>query len=416
MLSALAAVALFYVLNWTIDKGFKNYADLPGFIDREYDKAADSLQSYVSENGIAMSDALALGDWAKGEKAVQLHVFHNKRHIYSSGGESFATEDEEKKANGEIGRFYTIRFSDGQASVFLYGSFEYKFFIYIELVVFGVSIIVFFILLLFGIRDRIRYIRMLENDIGAMEGGDLEHPVTVRGDDELGSLAKRLEFMRLSLIRQGETERAAMQANRSLVTEMSHDLRTPLTSMLLYTQILQNGKYKNEDEMREYLSKIYSRAMQIKSQSDSLFYHFLVDGSASAAATCEEDLKAIFPDVLSDFVCTLEAKGFKVETTGDWPEAKSKVNIEYLTRIMDNLLSNILKYADKDVPVRLLFFYKDEQFSVELYNKIVKHRRTSESSHIGVSNVSQMMERMGGSYAYAEADGIFCSKLLFPCS
>lgn len=416
MLSALAAVALFYALNWAIDKGFENYADLPGFIDREYDKAADSLQSYVSENGIAMSDAPALGDWVKDEKAVQLHVFHNKRHVYSSGGESFATEEEEKEANSGIGRFYTIRFSDGQASVFLYGSFEYKFYIYIELAVFGVSIIVFFILLLFGIRNRIHYIRVLENDIGAMEGGDLEHPVTVRGDDELGSLAKRLEFMRLSLIMQGETERAAMQANRNLVTEMSHDLRTPLTSMLLYTQILQNGKYKNEEEMRTYLSKIYSRAMQIKSQSDSLFYHFLVDGSANAVASCEEDLKAVFPDVLSDFVCSLEAKGFKVETTGDWPEAKSKVNIEYLTRIMDNLLSNILKYADKGVPVRLLFFYKDEQFSVELYNKIVKHRRASESSHIGVSNVSQMMERMGGSYAYAEADGVFCSKLLFPCS
>ena len=129
----------------------------------------------------------------------------------------------------------------------------------------------------------------------------------------------------------------------------------------------------------------------------------------------DEDLKAVFPDVLSDFVCTLEAKGFKVETTGEWPDAKSRVNIEYLTRIMDNLLSNILKYADSGVPVRLLFFCRDRQFSVELYNRIVKRHRTGDSSHIGMENVRSLMERMGGSYEHEEADGIFCSRLLFPC-
>lgn len=415
LLSAAAAVALFFALNWIVDKEFDSYAALPAFIDREYDRAADSLQRYVSENGITLSGTRALGDWVKEEKTVQVNVFHDKQLIYSSDGEAFATEEDEQEANSGIGRYYSISFADGQASVYFYGSFEYKFFIYIELVLLGISILAFFILLLFGIRDRIRYIRILENDIEMMEGGELDRPVTVRGDDELGSLAKKLEFMRLSLVRQGETERKAMQANRSLVTEMSHDLRTPLTSMLLYTQILQNSKYKSEEEMREYLSKIYSRTMQIKSLSDSLFYHFLVDGGTEPGTPCEEDLKAVFPDVLSDFVCTLEAKGFTVETTGDWPEAKSKVNIEYLTRIMDNLLSNILKYADSSVPVRLLFFYKDEQFSVELYNKIVKRRRYSESSHIGIANVTSMMERMGGSYTYAEADGVFCSKLQFPC-
>ena len=222
-----------------------------------------------------------------------------------------------------------------------------------------------------------------------MEGGELQKPVTVQGDDELGTLAEKLEAMRLSLLHQGEAERRATEANRSLVTEMSHDLRTPLTSLLLYTQIVQNGKYKSEAEMQSYLEKIYGRAMQIKSQSDALFYHFLVDKDAAPAPLCDEDLKAVFPDVLSDFVCTLEAKGFKVETTGEWPDAKSRVNIEYLTRIMDNLLSNILKYADSGVPVRLLFFCRDRQFSVELYNRIVKRHRTGDSSHIGMTGPSK---------------------------
>lgn len=413
LLSAAAATGLFFFLDWAADRAFDGYAGLPAYIDREYDRAAQNLQDYVTEYGVSTTDSDALGDWVKEEKTTQLHIYRNERQVYAS--DSADDGYEEREQSDELGRNYTIRFSDGEADAYLYGSFEYKFFILVELALLGVSIFAFFVLLLLGIRDRIRYIRVLEKDIEVMEGGELQRPVTVRGDDELGSLAVKLEAMRLSLLQQGEAERRATQANRSLVTEMSHDLRTPLTSMLLYAQILQSGRYKNEAEMQAYLSKIYGRAMQIKSLSDSLFYHFLVDKDTVPAPACEEDLKAVFPDVLSDFVCTLEAKGFTVETTGEWPEARSRVNIEYLTRIMDNLLSNILKYADGGVPVRLLFFCRENKFSVELYNKIVKRRKNSDSSHIGIENVRTLMERMGGSYTYAEADGIFCSKLIFPC-
>ena len=249
----------------------------------------------------------------KGEKSVQIHVFYGEEQLYTSNGVYYETEAGEAKSNEGTGRYYDLPFADGTAKVYIYGAFEYKFYVAVELVLFGLSILLFFILLLLGIRDRIHYIRVLEGDIGVMEGGELQKPVTVQGDDELGTLAEKLEAMRLSLLHQGEAERRATEANRSLVTEMSHDLRTPLTSLLLYTQIVQNGKYKSEAEMQSYLEKIYGRAMQIKSQSDALFYHFLVDKDAAPAPLCDEDLKAVFPDVLSDFVCTLEKPATKEE-------------------------------------------------------------------------------------------------------
>lgn len=415
LIAAVASIGLFYLLDWAVNEGFKECTGLPAYIDREYDQAEQDFQDYVTQNAVKMKDTKTIAAWTKDNKSVQVHVFANGWNDITGGGTRKSGEGEEQRMNDGYGRICSIDFADGTAGVYLYAPFEFRYYVIQELVILGLCILFFFVLLLLGIRNRIHYVRVLENDIEVMEGGELERPVTVRGDDELGTLAEKLEAMRLSLLHQGEAERRATEANRSLVTEMSHDLRTPLTSMLLYTQILQSGRYKNEDEMQEYLAKIYSRAMQIKSQSDSLFYHFLVDKDSAPAPVCEEDLKAVFPDVLSDFVCTLEAKGFTVETTGEWPDAKSRVNIEYLTRIMDNLLSNIIKYADKSVPVRLLFFCKDGNFSVELYNKIVKHRKTGDSSHIGIENVNSLMERMGGSYEHCEADGIFCSKILFPC-
>mgnify|MGYP002226093174 FL=1 len=89
-----------------------------------------------------------------------------------------------------------------------------------------------------------KYIVQLSEEIQAMEGGDLDHPITVQGSDELTTLASSLDSMRLTLRQQHEDEAAAAAKVKNLITEMSHDLRTPLTTLLLYTEILRHRKYE----------------------------------------------------------------------------------------------------------------------------------------------------------------------------
>lgn len=93
-----------------------------------------------------------------------------------------------------------------------------------------------------------------------MEGGDLEHPITVRGHDELTTLASCLDSMRLTLRQQQEEEAQASAKVKSLITEMSHDLRTPLTTLLLYTEILRGHKYDTPEQEADYLNKIDAKA------------------------------------------------------------------------------------------------------------------------------------------------------------
>ena len=92
-----------------------------------------------------------------------------------------------------------------------------------------------------------------------MEGGDLDHPITIRGSDEITTLASCLDSMRVTLRQQQEEEAQAAAKVKNLITEMSHDLRTPLTTLLLYTEILQYHKYETPEQADSYLNKIDAR-------------------------------------------------------------------------------------------------------------------------------------------------------------
>lgn len=82
--------------------------------------------------------------------------------------------------------------------------------------------------------------------------------------------------MRVTLRQQQEEEAQASAKVKNLITEMSHDLRTPLTTLLLYTEILRCRKYETSEQADNYLNKIDAKARQIKQLSDNLFEYALV--------------------------------------------------------------------------------------------------------------------------------------------
>lgn len=171
-----------------------------------------------------------------------------------------------------------MTFSDGNADVLLYGFYDYQFYTYTFVGELFLSFLLLLSITMLGIRKIIRYILRLSREIRILEGGDLSYPITVSGHDELSRLAESLDSMRQSLREQTEQEKQLTQANQRMVTEMSHDLRTPLTSIMLYTEILLKGRYKDQEQLLEYVKKIDQKARRLKQLSDHLFEYSLVAG------------------------------------------------------------------------------------------------------------------------------------------
>lgn len=238
-------------------------------------KQVQELQSYVTEHHLASTDVKELTDWSHKRRYTLLELYRGQTMIYSSfapkdGMISFlpqnGTSDQNPGVLVDKTDFYdwlpcyTLTFADGEVSAMLYyNGFNTYYGTGCEILLSLCILWWFPSLFLLHCRRIVRYVVQLSEEIQAMEGGDLDHPITIRGSDEITTLASCLDSMRVTLRQQQEEEAQASAKVKNLITEMSHDLRTPLTTLLLYTEILRCRKYETPEQADNYLNKMTRR-------------------------------------------------------------------------------------------------------------------------------------------------------------
>ena len=263
-------------------------------------------------------------------------------------------------------------------------------------------------------RKIIRYILLLSGEIQAMEGGDLDHPITVQGSDELTTLASSLDSMRLTLRQQHEDEAAAAAKVKSLITEMSHDLRTPLTTLLLYTEILRHHRYETSAQAEDYLAKIDAKARQLKQLSDNLFEYALVTRDTVAVLDPPARFSQIFEEPLTEMVGELQERGFACALELGEEDDTLTVKEQYVRRILDNITSNLLKYADPAQDISVRFVKENGKAGLAFENAVLPGQHRTDSTKVGLTSIETMMEKMHAACRIEQSGERFCITLLFP--
>ena len=383
-------------------------------------RQVNALQDYITENGLSTRDAKELTDWSRSKHYILLELYRGRVMIYSSFAPLSGVREEIENDPGDRVEFYdwspsyTLTFADGEAEALLYynGLNDY----YST----GCDILNMLCLLwwfpgffLINSRKIIRYILQLSEEIQAMEGGDLEHPITVRGHDEITTLASCLDSMRITLRQQQEEEAQASAKVKSLITEMSHDLRTPLTTLLLYTEILRGHKYDTPEQEADYLNKIDAKARQIKQLSDNLFEYALVTRDTVAVLDPPAHFSEIFEGPLAELVETLQQRGFACALELGEEDVLLSVNGQYVRRILDNITSNLLKYADPQSVVMVHFVQENGMAGLCFENRVLPIPPAAESTKVGLTSIGTMMEKMHGVCRIEQPEGLFRMTLLF---
>ena len=426
--AALLCSLVFFGLYTASDYYLTRHFDTPEYLDSQMEQQGKSLQEFVDENEISSQDLSQLKNWENKQPTVLLEMYADGQRIYSSFDEmrkrarpdeqrrnderdeqrGFSEHDEQLRDDE---RAIVIHLTDRDVQVLLFSDVPYQYYVIATSLSALVAITLFFIILQLGNRKLIRYVCRLNEEVQIIEGGNLDYQVSVEGNDEITDLAKSMNRMSASFRQQLASENALHRANKRLVTEMSHDLRTPLTGMMLYLEILRSHQYRTEEELQEYLEKINAKAQHLKQISDHLFAYSLKESPEQ----CElKTMEQTFSAAVAAFTDELQENGFRVVSDVTWSPCYVQVNGEYLQRIHENVVSNLYKYADPSAEIMINTIDTEEFCGFSIMNACAALDTPPESSGVGIESIRSMMQQMDGQCTVEETENAFEITLLFP--
>ena len=223
-----------------------------------------------------------------------------------------------------------------------------------------------------------------------------------------------IDSMRNSIIQQMSKEKEAWQANRDLVTAMAHDIRTPLTVLTGYLDLLETGEFDSEEEYKQYVDICVDKAGQLKDLSDKLFrYFFVYSGHTDELKMEKFPAKEFFRQMIGEYMCLLEEKGitFQIKTEDNSP--KMQIDAPHQKRLFDNIFTNIRKYSDYSKPVEIQYSTSDTKVTLVISNHISKNRNEAESTKIGIKTCEKIAQEMNIDFSVKEKKGQYAVTLVF---
>ncbi len=204
----------------------------------------------------------------------------------------------------------------------------------------------FFILymVLFNIR-RYWYLASMLGAIRRIADGNFEEKLPIKQRNELGDLAEYINYLVMRLKTSLDEERNAEQTKNELITNVSHDLRTPLTSILGYLGLADGDRYRDEVELRHYVSIAYEKSKRLHVLINDLFEYTRMRHAKLPVKFCPLDLGELLNQLLVQSRLQLQEAG--IEASFQQKEGNLMVNGDpnKLVRVFENLFSNAITYG-----------------------------------------------------------------------
>ena len=235
----------------------------------------------------------------------------------------------------------------------------------------GVIISIVVVLILTGIlltswlnQGIIKPMISLKNAMMRIEQGDLETPATTLEKGEVGELFEGFEKMRVRLKNSEEEKIRTEEANKELIRNISHDLKTPITSIKGYVEGIMDGVADTPEKMEKYIKTIYNKAGDMDYLIDELTMFSKIDANQIPYQFHRMNVGDYFSDCAEEVGLDLETKGigFLYECDCD-PGVEIYADPEQLKRVINNIISNSVKYKkDGDSRITLKVSLQDEKY------------------------------------------------------
>ncbi len=207
------------------------------------------------------------------------------------------------------------------------------------------------ILVIWLYRSIIRPLNLLTVATNRIKDGDLDFSIPTESEstDELEQLCEDFEEMRIQLKKQIDTRLQYEQDTIELISNISHDLKTPLTAIKGYTEGILDGVADTKEKQQKYLKTIYTKASDMTVLVDELSFFSKIDTNIvpyNFKVFCADDF---FNDCIEEMSLDTEVKNVTLDYISKLKEGQKIIaDLEQLRRVMNNLIGNSVKYMGKD--------------------------------------------------------------------
>ncbi|TCI24298.1 HAMP domain-containing sensor histidine kinase [Exiguobacterium sp. SH5S4] len=229
-----------------------------------------------------------------------------------------------------------------------------------------ITIIIFVIGFSLMMRKTLQKITDLSNEIEQIANVDLGRTVEVTGRDELATLAESVNQMSRQLHQLFEKERAHEEERNQLFSNLSHDLRTPLTSVRGYVQLLHTEREWTDQE-QSHFNVLHEKTAQLEHLLDQLMDVNRLYSSQVTLSKHRLNISLLTSQLVHELQPLFAEKGHRL-TVNVQPDVYVEADQEQLIRVFQNLMSNALKYATDENPIELTLVQQETVVEWQLCN------------------------------------------------
>lgn len=210
------------------------------------------------------------------------------------------------------------------------------------------------------------YLEEIRNGLREIAKGNFDTDIPVQSGSQLGEVAESINQMSRQLHQSILEERNAEKTKNDLITGVSHDLRTPLTSILGFLEVIEGDRYQDEVELRYYVNIAYEKAQSLKKLIDDLFEYTRINNGLPLDIR-EIDMAQFMRQLIEEFVPALEKAGLECKLAAE-EGLVVRADGAQLVRAYENLISNAIRYGEPGKRIDIAVRSDGNQVSISFTN------------------------------------------------
>lgn len=295
--------------------------------------------------------------------------------------------------------------------------------IYSLIQIFILSIIIFYIIT----TPKVKYLKEICEGLKTISSGNLKFKIRKKGHDELYTIAENINHMSNELEIKATKEKELEASKQELITNVAHDIRNPLTSIIGFLEIVENNEYKSAEDMKKYIKISLKESKRMQKLTNDLFTFTKLNNKNVKLNLQPVYINELIYQIIDDFLPKFDQSNLTLVYNITSEKMLINIDINMFVRALSNLLYNSINYSSQPSDVTLSLIKDNENSILSISNKcdnlnqnnvkmlfqrFYRVDNSNNGSGLGLSIAKSIIERHGGKIEAKYNDGTICFSII----